>query len=96
MPQVLEPFQILEQQVRQLIFVFSSCLSSMLSKYNLVFEMLCDSMKEVQQVVPEQQCVWDIQLSFLYALNIGNMQFHLHKIHTPFLWKSITGEDLAG
>lgn len=48
MPQVLEPFQILEQQVRQLISVLSSCLLSMLSEYNLVFEMLFDSMKEVQ------------------------------------------------
>lgn len=37
-------------------------------------------MKEVQQVASEQQCAWDIQVSFLYALNIGNMLFHLHKI----------------
>lgn len=52
---------------------------------------MTQSVKEVQQIAPEQQCAWDIQVSFLYALNIGNMQFHLHKIHRPSLWKRITG-----
>lgn len=40
---LMKPFQVLEQQVVELIVVSRSCLLSMLCKYNIVFETLCDS-----------------------------------------------------